>query len=134
MNKCVPTKASVHEFLLSLESPKKRSESVILLDIYQSLTKYDPVMWGTSIIGFGLLEYTYISGRTGIMPMAGFSPRKKALTLYIDGNFDDFGDLLCELGKHRRSKACLYINTLDDVHLPVLRQIIWKDFLFCQNP
>jgi hypothetical protein len=51
-----------------------------------------------------------------------FSPRKQNLTLYLEGGSTH--PLLSKLGKHKTSKACLYIKTLKDVDLEVLKQII----------
>lgn len=52
-----------------------------------------------------------------------FLPRKSALTFYL-GRFPGKPALMKKLGKHRTSKACLYINKLDDVDLNVLKKII----------
>ena len=53
-----------------------------------------------------------------------FSPRKNDLTLYLSNGFDDYAPLLDKLGKHKTSKACLYIKRLSDVDVGVLRQLI----------
>ena len=58
------------------------------------------------------------------MPIAGFSPRKQNLTLYLMSGFKRYDELLAKLGKFKRSKACLYIKRLDDVHLPTLKALI----------
>lgn len=36
-------------------------------------------------------------------------------------------ELLAELGKHKTSKACLYVNKLADVDMSVLEQVIKAD-------
>ena len=81
-------------------------------------------MWGASIIGFGSYHYKYASGREGDWFVTGFSPRKQNLTLYIMSGFDEYGKLLQKLGKHKTSKACLYINRLSDISLPTLRELV----------
>jgi hypothetical protein len=83
-------------------------------------------MWGDAIIGFGSQHYRYASGHEGDMPLVAFSPRKQSLTLYITMGFDELQDLLSRLGKHKLSKACLYINRLADVDLKVLEEIITR--------
>ena len=40
--------------------------------------------------------------------------------------FDEYEQLLARLGKHKTSKACLYIKRLSDVDLDVLRELIEK--------
>lgn len=62
------------------------------------------------------------------MPLAGFSPRKQALTLYLTDSFEQYDDLLSRLGKHSLGKSCLYVKRLDDVDLPTLRSLIEESF------
>lgn len=85
-------------------------------------------MWGSSIIGFGSYHYKYDSGREGDMPMVGFSPRKQSLTLYLMTDFDTHQNLLNKLGKHKTSKACLYINKLEDIDIKVLQKLITQSY------
>jgi len=116
---------SVEEFLEGFPEDK-RKDCYTLLDMMKTATKNEPKMWGTSIIGFGEYHYEYKSGREGDFFLAGFSPRKQNLTIYINGGFDQYGDLLEKLGKHKTSKACLYIKKLSDVDVQVLQEIITK--------
>src|SRR5262245_20463490 len=80
-----------------------------------------PVMWGTSIVGFGSREYQGASS-TGTWPVIGFSPRKTALTLYVGAS--RYPKLLEKLGKHQTGKGCLYIKRLADVDVAVLKKLI----------
>lgn len=127
-NKTIATQASVDEFIASVENATRRADAQKLLKIYQKITEHPPVMWGPSIIGFGSYHYVYDSGREGDMPLAAFSPRKSNLTVYVGNNFKDAESLFSILGKHKKSKACLYINKLADVDLTVLEKIIANDF------
>lgn len=116
---------SVEDFLNSVQDEQKRKDSFELLEMFTKVTGQSPKMWGTSIVGFG--QYHYKSERSsqeGDWPLVGFSPRKQNLTLYIMSGFDSLTDLLSELGKHKTSKGCLYINKLADVDKSVLEQII----------
>ena len=76
------------------------------------------------MIGFGRYHYRYDSGREGDFMLTGFSPRKANLVVYVLPGYDDIGDLLAQLGKHKIGKSCLYINKLADVDLGVLERII----------
>lgn len=127
-NKTQPTSASVEGFIANIANPRRKSDCITALSIYKSVSGLPPVLWGTSIIGFGTLRYKYDSGREGIMPRAGFSPRKANMTFYIDGKFEGADTLFERLGKHKRSVACLYVNRLEDVNLEVLGEIIALDF------
>jgi hypothetical protein len=90
----------------------------------QKATRKPPVLWGTSIVGFGSYHYKYASGQEGDWPRVGFAARKKKLVLYIMPGFGDYGDLMGRLGKHKVGKSCLYINKLADVDQKVLRKLI----------
>ena len=123
-NKTVPTRKSVEKFLEGIDDERKRADSRELLDLMTDITGEEAVMWGDSIVGFGAYHYKYESGREGDMPLAGFSPRKQSLTLYIMDGFDEYDGLLGKLGKHSTGKACLYVKRLDDVDRDVLRELI----------
>jgi hypothetical protein len=90
----------------------------------KEITGEEPVMWGESIIGFGKYQYKYASGRQGEWFLAGFSPRKQNLTLYIMSGFKAFDKTLETLGKHKTGKSCLYINKLEDVDRAALKKLI----------
>jgi len=118
------TDASVEGFLNAVENERRRADSFALLELMREVTGEEPAMWGTSIVGFGTYRYQYASGREGEWMQVGFSPRKRNLTLYIMPGFDGYQSLLEKLGKYRTGKSCLYINKLDDVDLPTLRELI----------
>jgi hypothetical protein len=127
-NKTRPTDQSVIDFLNGVKHNTRREDSFTLLEMMSEVTDADPVMWGSSIVGFGSYHYKYESGREGDMPLIGFSPRKQNMTLYIMPGFDEYGDLLDNLGKHKLGKSCLYINKLADVDKEVLRKLIKRSF------
>ena len=127
-NKTNPTSASVEDFIAAIENPRRRTDALTALKIYKEVTGLPPVMWGPSIIGFGSHHYAYESGREGDMPAAAFSPRKGYMTFYVGDGFEGAKDLYAQLGKHKKSVACLYINKLEDVDLKVLHEIIARDY------
>jgi hypothetical protein len=127
-NKTRPTDQNVVDFLNKVEHKTRREDSFTLLEIMEEVTGEDAVMWGNSIVGFGSHHYKYESGREGDMPYIGFSPRKQSMTLYIMPGFDDYEEMLAELGKHKTGKACLYINKLADVDDDVLRRLIQRSY------
>lgn len=127
-NKTLPTDASVADFLAAVPNARRREDGEALLEMMRDITGIEPQMWGPSIIGFGSYHYKYESGREGDMPMIGFSPRSRSLSLYIMDGFDDHDDLLSRLGKHRKGASCLYVNKLADVDTAILRELITRSF------
>lgn len=117
---------SVDDYLNSVEDDQKREASFIVKELMEEVTGEEARMWGTSIVGFGHYKYKYASGRDAEWMLVGFAPRKKNLTLYIMSGFDEYDDLLDNLGKHSTGKSCLYINKLEDVDLDVLRDLVDK--------
>ena len=122
-NKTRPTDKSVTDFLSNVDHQTRRDDSFKLLEMMAEVTDEDAVLWG-SIVGFGSYHYKYESGREGDMPLIGFSPRKQSMTVYIMPGFDEYDEMLSQLGKHKIGKACLYINKLADVDENVLRSLI----------
>jgi hypothetical protein len=118
------TAASVTSFLDALPDPVQRADSRQLVKLMKEATGKAPRMWGPTIVGFGDYHYRSQSGREGDWFVTGFSPRKGNLSLYLMSGFDRHGALLAKLGKHKTSKGCLYIKTLEDVDLGALRQLI----------
>lgn len=123
-NKTAPTDQSVEDFLAAVTPERKRADAQALDRLFREVTGFAPRMWGPSIVGYGRYHYRYESGREGDFLATGFSPRKANLVLYIMPGYQDFGEILARLGKHRLGKSCLYINKLADVDVSVLGELI----------
>ncbi len=91
------------------------------------LTGELPVMWGKDKVGFGTFHY---QGKTseGDWFHVGFSPRKQNLTLYLHCELEKQSVLLEKLGKHKIGKSCLYIKSLEDIHIPTIKNLILKAY------
>jgi len=126
-NKTKPTDVTIESFLNTV-SELRRDEAMKLIDIIQKISNYKPVMWGSSIIGFGSKHYKYETGREGDMPELSFSPRKSAITIYFIEGFNQYGQELKKLGKYKNSVSCLYVNKLSDIDLDVLKIMLEKSF------
>jgi hypothetical protein len=123
-NKTFETESSVADFINSVADETKRTDSFRLIEIMEQQTGYQAKMWGPAIIGFGSRHYKYESGREGDMPLAAFSPRKAAITLYLAQDPEKKEELLQKLGKHKVGKGCTYVQKLSDVDLEVLKEMI----------
>jgi hypothetical protein len=121
-----PSSDDVNRFISAVEDPVRRADAETVRTLMGRITRREPVMWGTSIVGFGSYRYTYASGRSGDWPITGFSPRKQALTLYIMSGFAEYDALLADLGEYRTGKSCLYIKSLARVDQKVLAGLIRK--------
>jgi hypothetical protein len=127
-NKTAPNDSDPLEFIAGLDDPRRRTESLELLELFRERTGEEPVMWGDSIIGFGSYDYRYASGRSGTWMRVGFSPRKQQMTVYVMPGFDRYEDLLIALGPHSTGKSCLYLKRLDGVDMGVLGELVAESY------
>ena len=114
-----------HTYIRKVTDGQKQKDAEELLALMSEVTGKPAKMWGPSIIGFGKYRYKYESGREGEICMTGFSPRKPSFVLYLGPVLED-EKLMTQLGKHTRTKGCLYIKKLDDVDRKVLRKLVVK--------
>lgn len=125
--------ASVDDFINTVSDEQIRTDCFEIIKIMKQVTKAEPKMWGSSIVGFGSYHYKGASGREGDWMLVGFSPRKQNLTLYIMAGFDRYEALLKKLGKFSTGKSCLYIKKLADVDKKVLKELVSESVQFMKK-
>lgn len=123
-NKTVPTDASVSAYLKKIKDPARRAQCDQLDGLMRKVTRREPKMWGSSIVGYGSYHYVYDSGREGDMCIIGFSSRAKEITVYIVDGFSEREDMMAALGPHRIGKSCLYIKDLDKIDMKVFSRLL----------
>ncbi|MBF4518242.1 DUF1801 domain-containing protein [Flavobacterium sp. ANB] len=123
-NKTKETESSVTDFINTVEDETKRNDAFELVKIMQKQTGFEPKMWGPNIIGFGSYHYKYASGHEGDAPLAAFSPRKDAISLYLYTSFENKEELLSNFGKHKAAKACIYVKKITDIDVEILKTMI----------
>lgn len=132
-NKTQETDVNVADFIESFaNTEQKKRDSFALIELMQEVTGFEPKMWGPSIVGFGSYHYKYASGHEGDAPLAGFSPRKSAISLYVFTGREDHEHLLENLGKFRKGKSCIYINKLSDINQEELKKIMLESIKFLE--
>jgi hypothetical protein len=123
-NKTSETIASVTDFVNAVKDPVKRSDSLQVIELIQSVSGFEAKMWGPSIIGFGSYHYVYDSGREGDTPIVAFSPRTNGLVFYLSCEPEERELFLSTLGKHKTERGCITIKRLEDIKIPVLKKMI----------
>lgn len=132
------TQGSVEAFIAGVEPPAKREEAQIIAALMARVTGEPARMWGAAIIGYGEYRTTYESGRAVHWMRSGFSPRKAKHTFYLQSGYCDdtaaqgLSEQLARLGKHKTGKSCLYVNTLAEIDMAVLEEIIAADWAAMQ--
>jgi hypothetical protein len=121
----LPTGESAEDFIAAVPDAARRDDAQRLAGLLSEWTGEPPVMWGTSIVGFGEYRYRYDSGHEGTAPLVGFAPRKGNLVVYLVGGVQErYPQLLEQLGPHKVGKGCLYVKRLDDVDHEALRALV----------
>ena len=121
------TAVAPEDFIAAVPHPVRRADGAALLALFARVTGTPATMWGPTIVGFGQYHYRYASGHEGDMARVGFSPRGGHQVLYV-GGFPGYDALLARLGKHKTSKACLYVTKLADVDMGVLEEIVRRSW------
>jgi len=116
-------KKDLKEYLGKIENAHKREDCLALVKMMEEESGFKARLHG-KIVGFGLYNYVYESGREGVAIVTGFLPGSQRISLYIMPGFAKFGDEMGKIGKHKLGKSCLYINKLEDIDSRVLRKLV----------
>ncbi|AEQ51593.1 DUF1801 domain-containing protein [Pelagibacterium halotolerans] len=119
-----PTDQKVSQFIDAVEPDQKRQDCWTMVEMMREITGSEPVMWGSSIVGFGTYTYVNTTKKPADWPITGFSPRKANLTLYVMPGFSQYDALMEKLGKHSTGVSCLYVKKLADIDLGILKELI----------
>jgi len=124
--KTVPTGQSVAEFLATAEPAGRREDGFALRELFDRVTGTDAVMWGPSIVGYGLQHYRYASGREGDWMAVGFSPRKASMSLYglQLSDVPECGELIEQLGKVKVGAGCIWVGRISTIDLGTLESLV----------
>lgn len=131
--KTVPTKASVQEFINSVEHKGRKEDALQLLELYAQITPAKPTLWGPSIIGFGAYKYQRADGSKHAFALAGFSPRKANMAVYLMSGCNNHSEKLARLGPHKHTSSCLYFGRLAKVDLMILGELITSDIAIMKD-
>ncbi|GMR70057.1 hypothetical protein NUITMVRA1_07330 [Aerococcus viridans] len=132
--KTLPTKVDPKEHIAALDVSKTKAEDGLkLLKIFTAETGVEPIMWGPSIIGYGIYEYTTTSGIEGVWPMTGFSIQKARFSLYLKFDQEVSQQFLDRIGKYKAGVSCVYVNKLADIDEGVLRAFIREAYQYMQS-
>jgi len=127
-NMTKPTVARVTAFLNKIQDKQLRDDCFAIVKMMKTVSRKQPVMWGSAIIGFGTYHYVGKSGREGDWLLIGFSPRKQNISIYMMCNLENVKNELLKLGKYKTGKGCLYIRSLRDVDTAALRKVLTKGY------
>lgn len=116
--------SQILEQLSSIKDEQLREDSNTLLELMVAITGKEPKLWNKKMIGFGTYSYKYKSGREGEWFLTGFCPRKKYMAIYIVDGFETHKQIMSNLGKYKTGASCLYVNSLKDIDMELLKDLI----------
>ena len=70
-----PTAGDVEAFLDSVPDERRRCDAQAATELVREATGAEPVMWGTSMVGFGTQHYTTADGKEREWFAVGLAPR-----------------------------------------------------------
>ncbi len=119
-----PTNQDPRDYLKKFES-SVQSEGLMLLELFEKVTKEKGIMWGSAIVGFGTYLQKYAGSKKEMeWPRVAFAIRKSGLVLYLTNCEADLIPSLAKLGKYKLSGSCLHIKRLSEVDINVLEEIV----------
>ena len=121
------TRVSAGAFIAGLSDERRKRESETLLKMMREISGESPVMWGSSIIGFGTYHYKYASGREGDWMKIGIANNKRYISLYCcaaDARGHVAERYRKRLPKASIGKSCVRFKRLDDLDEEALRALI----------
>ncbi len=82
--KTKPTSASVDSFINSIPDEQKRKDSFVLLEMMKKATGQEPILWSSSVIGFGNKRYkSPATGREVVLAQDRFlSPQGESVIIH----------------------------------------------------
>lgn len=122
-NKTQATTSPAAAHVAAIADEARRADCTRLMQLMAKATGLPAVMWGSSIVGFGVHRYPLAGGKTGEICAVGFASRKSDIVIY-GAQVEGAAPLLARLGPHKLGKGCLYIKRLSDVDLAVLETLV----------
>lgn len=105
--------------------PARQADFHTLADLLREVSGKAPVVWSNGIVGFGSFTYQCSNKVENEWMVLGLASRKDAFTVTAPFHkVENLPEKLASLGKHKMGVGCLYVKKLDDIDLPVLRQIL----------
>lgn len=132
--KTIYTEVNIIDFINSyVDNDQKKADCFRQIELMSEWSGFEPKMWGPTIIGFGNYHYKYASGHEGDAPIIGFSPRKAAFSLYVFSPTEESKRLLVDLGKFKKSVACIYVKKLSDINISTLHKLCKESITYVEE-
>jgi hypothetical protein len=124
---------AIQNVISTVDNDQKREDCQAIFDLISEVTQEEPKLWRGQMIGFGTYEHVLSNGKTSEWFMTGFAPRKNEIVIYVVAGYERYDEQMQRLGKFKTGKSCLYIKTLTDIDVEVLREVIGNGYQFMKE-
>jgi hypothetical protein len=124
---------AIQNVISTVDNDQKREDCQAIFDLIAEVTQEEPRLWRGQMIGFGSYEYTLSNGKTSEWFITGFAPRKNEIVIYVVAGYERYDEQMQRLGTFKTGKSCLYIKTLTDIDVEVLREVIGNGYQFMKE-
>ena len=119
-----PTDKDPQQIIASMDHVRRHHDSQILLELMQTISGAEPVVWGDKTIGFGQYHYIYKTGREGIWPIFAFTPSRENISIHIMKGLEAYEQQIKRIGKCKRTETTLILHKFSDIKLPALKEFL----------
>ena len=119
--------APVRAYLAAIADAGLRAQATQLFKVMYEATGAAPQMWGTSIVGFGTLHFSYPASGGGDKTVnVGFAAQQAANRLVLYGllTYRPNVSRLAQLGPHSTDRGRLYIADMSKIDKQVLAKLV----------
>ena len=123
-----PTDKDVSKYISGFDQTRRQLDAQLLQQLMTRVSGEDAVIWGDDVLGFGSYRCVHKTGREWDWPVISFVLEPGRMAVYIMPGFDNYESTLKQLGKHKVSANCLYINKLADIDMRMLEKLVGQAF------
>ena len=102
-----------------------------MLELFEKITQNAPRLYPDGFIGFAQNGRACKNAQFSFV--FGFAPKIDGLVIRVSADFGSCENILSGLGEFLRDASCIYIDTLTDIEVGVMENILKQTYLSERN-
>ena len=127
----VKDRRAVLDFLEAFPNEQRRGEGYQLLELFEKITQNSPRLYPDGFIGFAQNGRACKNAKSSFV--FGFAPKIDGLVIRVSADLGSCENILSGLGEFSRDASCIYIDTLTDIEVGVMENILKQTYLSERN-
>ena len=127
----VKDRRAIRDFLEVYPNEKSRDEGYQLLELFEKITQNAPRLYPDGFIGFAQNGRACKNAQFSFV--FGFAPKIDVLVIGVSADVGTCENILSGLGEFSRDAFCIYIDTLTDIEVGVMENILKQTYLSERN-